>query len=98
MDEAHFADFTSRCQSILASQGSLHLAAVAPATRDLLPRLGLRVGWKEALQALALGGVPTYVFSRCAPAALFVCLFDCFSSMSICHPSSLLLLLLNSFD
>lgn len=70
MDEAHFADFTSRCQAIIASQGSLHLAAVAPATRELLPRLGLRDGWKEALQALALGGVPTYVFSR------FVSLLD----------------------
>ena len=71
MDEAHFADFTSRCQAIIASQGSLHLAAVAPAIRELLPRLGLRDGWKEALQALALGGVPTYVFSR----FVFVCLF-----------------------
>ena len=63
MDEAHFADFTSRCQAVLARDGALHLASVAPATRDLLPRLGLRDGWKEALQALALGGVPTFVFS-----------------------------------
>ena len=31
--------------------------------RDLSARLGLKDGWKEALSALAVGGVPTFVFS-----------------------------------
>lgn len=31
--------------------------------RNLLPRLGLRQGWKQALQSLTLRGVPTYLFS-----------------------------------
>eukprot|EP00596_Hydrurales_sp_CCMP1899_P007127 CAMPEP_0119048590 /NCGR_PEP_ID=MMETSP1177-20130426/59749_1 /TAXON_ID=2985 /ORGANISM="Ochromonas sp, Strain CCMP1899" /LENGTH=387 /DNA_ID=CAMNT_0007024695 /DNA_START=69 /DNA_END=1232 /DNA_ORIENTATION=- len=63
MDEAQFEDFSARCQAIVAREGHLHIASVAPATRDLLPRLGMRDGWKETLTALAQGGVPTFVFS-----------------------------------
>lgn len=29
----------------------------------MLPKLGLRLGWKEALQSLTVRGVPTYLFS-----------------------------------
>ena len=63
MDEAAFEDLTARCQQVVARDGGLHIASVAPVTRDLLPRLGLRAGWAEALRALAEGGVPSYVFS-----------------------------------
>ena len=31
--------------------------------RELAPKLGLRKGWKEAMQALTLRSVPTYLFS-----------------------------------
>lgn len=31
--------------------------------RASLPRLGLRDGWREALQALTVSGVPSYLFS-----------------------------------
>jgi hypothetical protein len=63
MDEARFEEFTAKCHGIIAKDGGLHITSIAPATRDFLPKLGLRDGWKEALQALAREGVPTFIFS-----------------------------------
>ena len=39
------------------------LIILSSSPRDLSARLGLKDGWKEALSALAVGGVPTFVFS-----------------------------------
>lgn len=62
-EERAFEELTNRCQAIVSKEGGLHLSAVAPVTRDGLPRLGLRGGWRDLLQALAERGVPTYIFS-----------------------------------
>lgn len=49
----------------MAAEGGLHLASIAPATRDMLSsgRLSLREGCQGAMAALASKGVPTFVFS-----------------------------------
>lgn len=60
---AAFEDMTQRCQQALCTQGNLQYVHVAPATRALLPQLGLRDGVKDALSMLAQRAVPAYVFS-----------------------------------
>ena len=48
---------------MIALDGQLHMANIAPATRDMLPRMPLREGWRDVFHSLARKGVPTYVFS-----------------------------------
>lgn len=63
MDDAAFEEFTQKCQAVIASEGQLHIANVAPVTREYLPRMPLRDGWGEAFQSLTYHGIPLYVFS-----------------------------------
>jgi len=65
MDDAAFEEYTRRCQAIIAGQAGLHMASVAPATRDLLGsgKMVLREGVIATLAALTRVGVPTFVFS-----------------------------------
>ena len=63
MDYKAFEDLTTACQNIVAKEGGLHIASVGPVTRDFLPKLPLRDGWKDAFQSLAFKGVPMYIFS-----------------------------------
>lgn len=63
MDYKAFEDLTTACQNIVAKEGGLHIASIGPVTRDFLPRLPLRDGWKDAFQSLAFKGVPMYIFS-----------------------------------
>jgi hypothetical protein len=58
-----FEEFGLRCQQVIAGRGGLHIAHVAPATRELYPRLALRSGWRDAFSALSNKGVPLYMFS-----------------------------------
>ncbi|KAJ1418015.1 pyrimidine 5'-nucleotidase-domain-containing protein, partial [Ochromonadaceae sp. CCMP2298] len=63
MDHAAFQDLAIRCQQVVATEGALHIASVAPVVRDTVSKMGLREGWAQALQSLSLKGVPTYIFS-----------------------------------
>jgi len=62
-EERAFEELTARCQAIVGRDGGLHIASIAPVTREGLSRLGLRSGSKEVLSALSARGVPVYVFS-----------------------------------
>jgi hypothetical protein len=55
--------YTAEREGVIAREGQLHFGNVAPATRDMIPRMPLREGWKDIFHSLAFKGVPTYVFS-----------------------------------
>lgn len=65
MNDAAFEEYSRRCQQVIAAQAGLHMASVAPATRDMLAtgRLTLRDGWQGTLHSLTSKGVPTFIFS-----------------------------------
>ena len=58
-----FEEYTSKCHQIIAREGQLHLANVAPAVRAMLPFMPFRDAWRECFELLTTKGVPTYVFS-----------------------------------
>jgi len=55
--------YTAEREAVIAREGQLHMGNVAPATRDMIPRMPLRDGWKEIFHSLSYKGVPTYIFS-----------------------------------
>lgn len=55
--------YTAERESVIAREGQLHMGNIAPATRDMIPRMPLRDGWKDIFHTLAYKGVPTYIFS-----------------------------------
>jgi hypothetical protein len=61
--DAAFESYTTKCQSVIAREGGLHIANVSPAVRAMLPFMPLRDGWRECLETLTAKGVPTYIFS-----------------------------------
>jgi 2-hydroxy-3-keto-5-methylthiopentenyl-1-phosphate phosphatase len=63
MDHDAYQELNARCQEVIAREGMLHIAAVAPVTKEFTKQLGLRDGWKEAMSSLASRGVPIYLFS-----------------------------------
>lgn len=63
MDHDAYQELNARCQEVIAREGMLHIAAVAPVTKEFTKQLGLRDGWKEAMSSLASKGVPIYLFS-----------------------------------
>jgi len=58
-----YEEMSLQYQQIISKYGNLYSGNILPATRELLPRLGLRTSWKETLQALSSKGVPTFIFS-----------------------------------
>ena len=55
--------YTSQSQSIIASQGGLHIASVAPSVRAMMHFMPMRDDFKLCLDCLTKQGVPTYLFS-----------------------------------
>ena len=56
-------NYTAEREKIIAQDGQLHMGNIAPATRDMIPRMPLRDGWKDVFHSLAYKGVPTFIFS-----------------------------------
>ena len=63
LDDDKFEELTQKCQSVVASQGNLHIGSIGIVTKENLPKLGLRNGWSESLKHLSNKGVPVYIFS-----------------------------------
>ena len=40
-------------ERVIAIDGQLHMGNIAPATRDMLPRMPLRDGWRDVFHTLA---------------------------------------------
>ena len=56
-------NYTAEREKIIAQDGQLHMGNIAPATRDMIPRMPLRDGWRDVFHSLAYKGVPTFIFS-----------------------------------
>ena len=56
-------NYTAERERIIAQDGQLHMGNIAPATRDMIPRMPLRDGWRDVFHALSYKGVPMFIFS-----------------------------------
>jgi hypothetical protein len=63
IDFQAFEDLTAKTQAILARDGNIPFNELSHMAKIFLAKVGLRDGWKGALQALTSRGVPTYLFS-----------------------------------
>lgn len=54
---------TESLQKIIASSGSLHMSTIPAIARELSSKLGLRQGWRDALQHLVTTHTPAFLFS-----------------------------------
>lgn len=54
---------TESLQKIISTSGSLHMSSIPTIARELSSKLGLRQGWRQALQHLVTSHTPSFLFS-----------------------------------